>query len=284
MKLFNYLSLVKFSHTLFAMPFALVGFTLAVQQGGRFEPLLLLYVVLCMVFARNAAMGFNRYLDRHIDGLNPRTRVREIPAGVIAPRSALAFVLLNSGLFVLTTFFINRLVFALAPVALAVVLGYSFTKRFTPLCHLVLGVGLALAPIGAYLAVAGQFAWLPLLFSFMVFFWVSGFDIIYALQDEEFDKANQLKSIPAVLGKSRALWVSRVLHVLTAVVSLLIGVLHPMGSFYWVAAGVFSALLIYQHSVVKANDLSRVNLAFFTTNGVASLVFAGITIFSVWWR
>ena len=170
------------------MPFALIGFFLASQQYN-FEWITLLYVVLCMVFARSAAMAFNRYIDRDIDKENERTsQIREIPNGTITAKNALVFVLINSLLFVATTYFINSLCFTLSPVALLVILGYSFTKHFTALCHLVLGLGLALAPIGAYLAVSGEFSIIPILFSFVVLFWVSGFDIIYSLQDEEFDK------------------------------------------------------------------------------------------------
>ncbi len=190
----NYLSLIKFSHTIFALPFAIIGFFLAINTSSvTINWLILVYVVLCMIFARSAAMAFNRYIDRKIDLANPRTaEVREIPNGTISSKNALIFVIVNCILFIGTTYLINPLCFYLSPVALAVVLGYSLTKRFTALCHLVLGLGLSLAPIGAYLAVTGQFDWLPLFFSFSVLFWVSGFDIIYALQDEEFDKEQKL--------------------------------------------------------------------------------------------
>lgn len=271
----NYLSLVKFSHTIFAMPFALIGFFLAVQlTSASFEWQLLLKVVLCMVFARNAAMAFNRYIDRNIDEKNPRTAIREIPAGIISANSALWFVILNSVAFVITTFTINKLCFALSPVALSVVLGYSLTKRFTALCHLILGLGLSLAPIGAYLAVVGQFDLLPVLFSLAVLFWVGGFDIIYALQDEEFDRENELFSIPVVLGKNKALMLSNLLHALTAALLFWAGSLGDFGWSYWIGYAVFITLLVYQHTLVKPNDLSRVNLAFFTTNGIASVTFA----------
>ena len=192
----NYLSLVKFSHTIFALPFALIGFFIAIGvHGYDFKWTTFIYVILCMVFARSAAMAFNRYVDRKIDKANERTaNVREIPNGTIKPTSALVFVIINCVLFIATTYFINPLCFYLSPIALLVVLGYSYTKRFTALCHLVLGIGLGLAPIGAYLAVTGAFDWLPLYFSFAVLFWVSGFDIIYALQDESFDKQQQLHS------------------------------------------------------------------------------------------
>ncbi|OYX93609.1 MAG: hypothetical protein B7Y76_11570 [Sphingobacteriia bacterium 35-40-5] len=189
----KYFSLVLFAHTVFAMPFAIIGFFLAVTTTTHeFNWLKLFLMLLCMVFARNAAMAFNRYLDRDIDAQNPRTAIRDIPSGRISSNEALIFTIANSLLFILTTLLINKLCFYLSPVALAVVLGYSYTKRFTPLCHLILGLGLALAPIGAYLVVAGEFAMLPIYFSLAVLCWVSGFDIIYALQDEEFDRQNNL--------------------------------------------------------------------------------------------
>lgn len=288
----KYLSLVKFSHTIFAMPFAFIGFFLAIPyasvsgndllevQGtmaGLLNPMLLqkgLLVLVCMVTARNAAMAFNRYLDRHFDALNPRTAIREIPAGILSAESALRFVIGNSIVFVLATWFINPLCFYLSFVALFVVLFYSFTKRFTALCHLVLGVGLSLAPIGAYLAVTGSFALLPLLFSFAVIFWVSGFDIIYALQDVDFDQSHQLNSIPAALGKTNALMVSRLLHVASAFCVSFAGVYGGFHMVYFAGLGFFVGMLIYQQSLVKPNDLSKVNLAFMTSNGIASVVFA----------
>lgn len=275
----NFLSLVKFSHTVFAMPFALIGFFLAVQlTPASFEWHLLGKVLLCMIFARNAAMAFNRYVDRHIDERNPRTAIREIPAGIIQANSALWFVILNAAAFILTTYFINQLCFALSPVALAVVLGYSITKRFTALCHLILGLGLSLAPIGAYLAVVGRFDLLPVLFSLAVLFWVGGFDIIYALQDEDFDREQDLFSIPVWLGKNRALMLSNVLHAVSAALLFTAGQLGDFGWLYWVGYAIFIMLLIYQHTLVKPNDLSRVNLAFFTTNGIASVLFSTFVI------
>ena len=247
---------------------------------------ILVLVILCMVFARSAAMAFNRYLDRDIDSRNPRTAGREIPAGIISPRNAIIFVAVNALLFIGTTWCINPLCFALSPIALLIILGYSFTKRFTGLCHFVLGLGLSLAPVGAYVAVTGQFALLPILYGMAVLFWVSGFDIIYALQDDDFDKAHSLKSVPVWLGRARALRLSSLLHVLCAVIILMAGYMAQQyfPEFYWLhwtGAGVFIALLYYQHSLVTFNDLSRVNLAFFTTNGVASLVFCGMVVADV---
>jgi len=293
----NYLSLIKFSHTIFAMPFAMVGFflgwstlepfvvyqwnlnkTIGWSSSGEASPNLLLtklvLVILCMILARSAAMAFNRYLDRHFDARNPRTAIREIPTGIISANSALIFTIVCSLLFVLVCFFINPLCFFLSPIALFVVLGYSYTKRFTPLCHLILGLGLSLAPIGAYLAVTGRFDLLPILFSLTVLFWVSGFDIIYALQDEEFDRSQKLYSIPAALGKKRGLLVSRILHLLSFICVLSAGLYGNFGLWYWIGVAVFTGMLFYQHSIVKPNDLRRVNLAFMTANGIASVVFA----------
>lgn len=278
----HYFSLVKFSHTIFAMPFAIIGFLLAVVlQRANFDWLLFVKVLLCMIFARSAAMAFNRYIDRKFDEANPRTAIREIPAGIISPAAALAFVIISSALFIATTYFINPICFYLSPVALLVILGYSFTKRFTALCHVVLGVGLALAPIGAYLAVTGEFDLLPLLFSFTVLFWVSGFDIIYALQDEEFDRSKQLHSIPVRLGKKGALTLSRFLHFCSASLVIFAGIHAEFDLWYWIGTAAFIGLLIYQHTLVKPHDLSRVNLAFGTTNGIASVIFAVFVIFEL---
>jgi 4-hydroxybenzoate polyprenyltransferase len=273
-KLINYSKLVKFEHTLFALPFALIGFFFALgQNGAELSFKLLGLVLLCMVFARNAAMGFNRYLDRKIDKLNPRTASREIPAGVLKPGAVLLFVIANSVLFMVATWFINSVCFYLSPVALFVILFYSFTKRFTSLCHFVLSAGLAIAPMGAYLAVAGEFDWLPFLLSMVVFFWVSGFDIIYALQDEDFDKGLKLKSVPALLGKKRALNTSKLIHFFAALFVVLVAVYTPANWIHIIGSVVFIALLGYQHTLVKHDDLSKVNLAFFTTNGVASVIY-----------
>ncbi len=277
-RLLNYSRLVKFEHTIFALPFALTGFFFALQEeGSKLNLKLLLLVLLCMVFARNAAMGFNRFLDREFDKLNPRTAQREIPAGILEPKSVLLFVVLNSLFFIITTFFINRLCFYLSPVALFVILFYSYTKRFTPLCHFVLSLGLAIAPMGAYLAVAGKFDWLPLMLSFVVFFWVSGFDIIYALQDEEFDKDYKLKSIPSLIGKKNALKAALLIHLAAVTFVVIVAILTPANWLHISGAILFTGLLFYQHTLVKPGNLSKVNLAFFTTNGIAS-VFYGISV------
>jgi len=291
----KYLSLVKFSHTIFAMPFALIGFFLGTKQPIQSQTIGLnwgiqtwslwqilslkfILVLVCMVTARSAAMAFNRYLDRSFDAKNPRTAIREIPKGIISPSSALRFVILSSTLFVLAALCINPICFFLSPVALFVILFYSFTKRFTALCHLVLGLGLSLAPIGAYLAVTGHFNLLPVLFSLAVIFWVSGFDIIYALQDIDFDQSQNLYSIPRFLGIKNALKLSEFLHVLSAAAVITAGVYGEFHWLYWVGILVFCGMLIYQHAIVKPNDLSKVNIAFMTANGIASVVFGVLVI------
>jgi len=271
----NYFSLVKFSHTVFAMPFALIGFSLAVSKPEfDLSIRLLLLVILCMILARNAAMGFNRLADRNFDSRNQRTNKREIPSGIISPRAATMFVVINALLFIITTGFINRLTLYLSPIALMVIFGYSLTKRFTSLCHFVLGLGLSLAPIGAYISVTGKFDLLPLIYSFIVLTWVSGFDIIYALQDDEFDRSNLLHSLPSSTGRKKALMISIFVHAVTFLLVLTAGVYGQSGILFWVGAIVFTLLLIYQHSIVRPDDLSRVTLAFGTTNGMASLIFA----------
>jgi 4-hydroxybenzoate polyprenyltransferase len=274
MTLRNYLSLVKFSHTVFALPFALVGFMMGLKAVQfNFEWLTAVLVLICMVSARTAAMAFNRFADRKIDALNERTKNREIPAGIISPSTSLMLVIICCVVFVTSTWFINRLCFLLSPVALFVVLGYSYTKRFTAFSHLVLGLGLSFAPIGAYLAVTGKFDWPPVLISLAVLFWVSGFDIIYALQDESFDRKMKLHSIPAWLGIKHALLFSRIMHFICSVLLIAVYLFEPTGFVYPLAWMVFTAMLIYQHSLVKPNDLSRINAAFFTSNGMASIVF-----------
>ena len=231
-----------------------------------------------MVFARNTAMAFNRYADRDIDSKNERTASREIPAGIISPRKALWFIAINTFLFILTTASINTLTLALSPLAIAITMSYSLTKRFTWLCHMVLGLSLAIAPTGAYIAVTSSFALFPLLISLLVLCWASGFDIIYALQDEEFDAQNHLYSIPAHLGKKGALIVSFLLHLIAIILIVCIGIIYISHLIYWVGAILFSAILAYEHIVVKPSDISKVNLAFGTLNGLGSVIYAIFTI------
>jgi len=271
------------------MPFAMIGFFIAIpasngSMNGLWNIVMvkkLLLVIICMISARSAAMAFNRYLDRHFDAKNPRTAIREIPAGILSAERALLFVIINCMIFIIATYFLNSICFYLSPIALFVILFYSFTKRFTILCHLVLGLGLSLAPIGAYLAVTGAFNWLPVLFSMAVIFWVSGFDIIYALQDVDFDQSQKLYSIPSILGKVKGLRVSELLHLLSSICILLAGLIGSFHWIYWIGVIVFIGMLIYQHSIVTPTDLSKVNIAFMTANGIASVVFGIIVITAV---
>lgn len=280
-KIKQYFSLVRFAHTVFCMPFALAGFFWAIHTCGGFTWILLLQVIACMVFARNAAMGFNRYLDRDVDAQNPRTQNREIPAGKISPKNALIFVIINALLFIAVTFTINRLVFFLSPVAIFVVLFYSYTKRFTSLCHFVLGCGMALAPLGAYLAVCGEFSLVAILYFVLVLSWGGGFDIIYSLQDAKFDTEQNLHSVPQKFGVKRSLILSILAHIVTAVAVLLLGYYQNAGVLFAIGASIFILLLVRQHTIVKPDDLSKVNIAFGTFNGVASIIFAIFNILDI---
>lgn len=279
----KYLSLVLFAHSIFALPFAIIGFFLATTTSAySFDWKLFGLMLICMVTARNAAMAFNRYLDRDIDALNPRTAVRDIPAGRVSPGEALLFTVTNCIVFIIATYFINPICLYLAPVALFVVLFYSYMKRISPLCHLVLGLGLGLAPVGAYLAVAGQFYIVPVFYGLAVLTWVAGFDIIYALQDEEFDRENGLHSMPADLGGKMALRISEILHVLSFVFVLLPLFYLSFSWPYYLGVLFYGALLIYQHRIVSPTDLSRVNRAFMTTNGIASVIFMVFFLLDLW--
>lgn len=282
-KIRDYLSLVKFSHTVFAMPFALLGYFTAVKGDNYgFSGRILLLVLLCMVFARNAAMGFNRYADKRIDSINPRTSGREIPAGIISPRSALWFVIVNSILFIAAAGLINRLTFLLSPVALALILGYSLTKRFTSLSHLFLGLSLSLSPVGAYIAVSGQFAVVPVIYGLVVLSWVSGFDIIYSLQDARFDRQNRLHSIPAAFGEKKALFISIILHLLSVMFVTAAGILSEAGIIYYAGLIVFSTILVSEHIIVQPGKTDRINLAFATFNSMAGIIFSALAIISLY--
>lgn len=280
----DYFSLVKINHTIFSLPFALIGFSLAIDEKSEaFNLRLFLLIILCVLFARNSAMGFNRYADREIDKKNPRTAFREIPRDIIKPESALWFVIINALLFMTTAFFINLLCFILSPVALFIVFGYSFTKRFTFLSHLFLGLGLALAPIGSYLAVSAEFALLPVLFSIVVIFWVAGFDILYALQDIDFDKSENLKSIPVTFGKKKALIISTVFHLLSVLLIIIAGFMGDFQKLYWIGTLIFTLIMVYEHLVVKPDDISKVTLAFATMNGSASILFSVFVIADIFY-
>jgi 4-hydroxybenzoate polyprenyltransferase len=261
--------MIKFSHTLFALPFALYSAFLA--SGGWPAPATLGKILLAMAGARSAAMAHNRLADRRIDAANPRTASRALPTGALSVRFARVFLVASIVLFVAAAASLNRLAFLLSPVALALLLLYSYTKRFTALSHLVLGLCLALAPVGAWIAVRGSVELLPILLGFAVLFWTAGFDVIYSLQDEEFDRRAGLRSIPARLGAARALVISALLHVAMVVLLAAVWRLSGGGAIFLSGIAATLAALVYQHTIVRPGDLSRVNAAFFTANGFVSV-------------
>ena len=277
----KYAGLVKFSHTIFAMPFALMSFTYAVVSSAT--PIgnlwiLLLQVVLCMVFARNVAMGFNRWADWRIDAENPRTATREIPAGKISPKAALWFVAINAIAFIITTITINSLTAWLSPVALAIVMAYSYCKRFTSLAHLVLGLSLGIAPVGAFIAVRGEFSLVPCILAFVVMTWCGSFDIIYALQDRDFDRERGLHSIPARFSIRTSLYISIAMHVLTIAALAWYVYLLPHNIWIWIGAALFTAIIILEHILVTPSRQRNIGIAFGTLNGLASLTLATFVI------
>lgn len=274
-KISKYFRLVKFAHTIFAMPFALMAFAYALwSTDAEFSWWLLLQVVLCMVFARNVAMGFNRWADRNIDKENPRTANREIPSGAISPRNALIFVIVNAILFIATASSINLLTAILSPVALAVVMFYSYCKRFTSLAHLVLGLSLGIAPAGAYIAVTGTLTFAPCLLSLLVLTWCGGFDIIYALQDADFDRERGLHSIPSRFSVATSLYISIALHCVSIVALLGFATYLPQSWLLWCGVALFSAILVAEHILVTPKKQRSIGIAFGTLNGLASLTLA----------
>lgn len=279
----KYLRLVKFSHTIFAMPFALMSFAYALWSSDvEFSWWLLVQVVLCMVFARNVAMGFNRWADRQIDAENPRTASREIPSGQITPRKAMVFVVVNAVLFITTASTINLLTAILSPVALAVIMFYSYCKRFTSLAHLVLGLSLSIAPAGAYIAVTGTLTLAPCLLSLVVLTWTGGFDIIYALQDAEFDRKRGLHSIPSRFSVATSLYISIALHCVSVVALALFAWYYmPQGWLLWIGVGLFTAILIAEHILVTPTRQRSIGIAFGTLNGLASLTLATFVILNI---
>ena len=279
----KYARLVKFSHTIFAMPFAMLSFTYALWSAPAAYDMgwwirLLVQVVLCMVFARNVAMGFNRWADRDIDARNPRTADREIPAGVIKPRAAMAFVVINALLFIVVAATINPLTAWLSPVALAVVMAYSLCKRFTSLSHLVLGLALGIAPVGAYIAVRGAFSLEACILSVVVLTWTGGFDIIYALQDADFDRKEGLHSIPARFSARTSLAISIALHVVSVVALVWFATFLPSSIWTWLGVGIFAAILTLEHILVTPTRTRHIGIAFGTLNGLASLTLAVLLI------
>ena len=278
-KVGDYMGLVKFSHTIFAMPFALMAFVFALKNTqAQFSWLLLLQVVGCMGFARNVAMGFNRWADRDIDGDNPRTANREIPAGKISPKSAMTFVIINALLFVAVSSSINLLTAILSPVALAVVIFYSYCKRFTSLAHLVLGLSLGIAPSAAYIAVTGTLTFAPCLISLLVLTWCGGFDIIYALQDLDFDRQRGLHSIPVRFGTKGALYISIALHAVSIIALILFALQCPQGWLLWVGVALFTSCIVLEHILVTPTKQRSIGIAFGTLNGIASLTLATFVI------
>lgn len=278
----KYLSLVKFGYTIIALPFTLIGYFLGVFYAGvGFNWLTLLLVLLSMIFAFNVGMAFNRYIDRDIDAKNPRTANRPIPSGIIKPREVLVFVIVNAILFVMTCWFINSFVFFLSPIAILVILGYSLSKKITLLCHFLLGFSLSMAPMGAYLAVTGAFDYLPMAFSFIIILWRAGTNIVYALQDADFDAKERLYSIPAWLGIRMSLIVTAGLYTITGISLVLIGIIWDFGKWYAIGTSIFIILLVYQQMIVKPNDLSRVNTSVFTVNVFSSVLFAVFVILDI---
>jgi len=275
--LLRHVNLVRLPHTVFALPFALVGVVLA----SYIAPITVnqvFWVVIAFTSARFAAMGFNRIVDREIDARNPRTKSREIPSGAMSVREASVAVIVASLLFFLAAWQLNTLCLVLAPLALAWVLFYSYTKRFTRWSHLVLGVGLSIAPVGGYLAITGAWSdpwWMLIALAIAVATWVGGFDILYALQDVSFDRENGLYSVPSTFGEANALGIARALHITTVLALALAGVGAGAGIVYFIGVVVAAALLLYEHSLVKVDDFSRLDAAFFTMNGVISIVFLG---------
>ncbi|MGQ0712257.1 MAG: UbiA-like polyprenyltransferase [Gemmatimonadaceae bacterium] len=285
-RLVRYANLVKLPHTLFALPFALVGVVLASYVKGV-TPRHILWVAAAFTSARFAAMAFNRIVDRRLDALNPRTAQREIPTGAVRVREATLAVVVASAIFLVCAWRLNPLCLALAPLALLWVLGYSYTKRFTRWAHLVLGLGLGIAPVGGYLAITGAWSatwWMLPLLAVAVMTWVAGFDVLYALQDVAFDRQTGLHSIPAALGERRALFVARALHAGTVIALGLVGWAVGGGWLYWLGVAIVAALLVYEHSLVKPGDLTRLDAAFFTMNGIISIAFFGFVLAERLWR
>jgi 4-hydroxybenzoate polyprenyltransferase len=261
--------MIRFSHSVFALPFALAS--AAIAAGGRVPWRALPWIVVAMVGARSAAMGFNRLADQRLDARNPRTASRELPRGLLSRGEVWLFVLVSAAALVGAAAMLNPLCLVLSPVALAIVLGYSYTKRFTSLSHVVLGLALGIAPVGAWLAVRGAFAPAPIVLALAVLCWVAGFDVIYACQDVDFDRREGLRSLPARLGPPRALAVARGLHVLAVALLASLAALAPLHPVYLAGVASVAVLLVYEHSLVSAEDLSRVDAAFFTVNGWISI-------------
>lgn len=265
------LEMIKFEHTIFALPFALIATLLAARPHLFPDLRTIFWILVAMVSARSSAMAFNRIVDADYDKNNPRTAARHIPAGLLSQTQVWTFLAVTLGLFELASWQLNAVCFALSPVALLFILGYSYTKRFTSLCHIVLGCAIGIAPVGAWLAVTGKWSPVPLMFGAIVMLWIGGFDIIYALQDYEIDSRSSLFSLPKKLGKANSLLVSRILHALMISLLIAAGLVAGLHLIYFIGVTVVAGLIIYEQMLVKPDDLSRVNLAFFTLNGWVSI-------------
>ena len=277
------LDMIKFEHTIFMLPFAIISAFIASDGIPTLDKIC--WILVAMVGARSCAMAFNRLADAEFDKANPRTAIRAIPIGTLGKKEVWVFTLVSAAVLVLAAYKLNHLAFALSPVALAIIMVYSYTKRFTSFTHFWLGLSLSIAPIGAWIAIKGRFDWAPLLLGLGVLLWTAGFDIIYACQDFDFDRQYGLYSIPARMGIRGALWLSAVLHVVMVAILIAMVPLTNFGTPYLIGVGIVAIILLYEHTIVKPNDLSRVNLAFFTLNGMVSLVLMALAVVDIlFWR
>lgn len=281
--IFHYGRLIKFSHSIFALPFAFAAVALAFMKYPELVTMdKILWIVVSMISARSAAMGFNRYADRQIDKKNPRTQNREIPQGVISGNQTIIFVLMSIVVFLYSAFRLNKLAFYLSPIALAIILGYSLTKRFTHFSHLVLGAGLGLAPLGAWIAITGKFEILPFFIALGVLFWVAGFDVIYSCQDFDFDQKEGMFSIPVWKGIQGALYIARLFHLFSMLFFIIAGYWGSLSWIYFLGLMIIFLVMIYEHRVVSGEDLSQIDMAFFNLNGIISVSYFFIVLLTVW--
>lgn len=276
----TYFKMIKFEHSIFALPFALTSMVLA--AGGIPSLRVILWIIVAMIAARSAAMGINRYIDADIDKLNPRTENRHLPANLITKPKTLVFIIASITIFILAAAMLNRLAFILSPLPIIIFIIYAYSKRFTTLCHIILGVSLALAPLGAWIAVTGTISMIPILLSVAVLFWSAGFDILYAIQDIEFDKKSHLHSIPESLGIKTSLRLAKLFHVITFIFLILIWYFNPhLGYIYIIGTIIIGGFMIYEHTLISATDLSKLDKAFFNINAYISMTLAIFTILDI---
>jgi 4-hydroxybenzoate polyprenyltransferase len=281
-KLKIFLEMIKFSHTVFALPFALTSAFIA--SNGMPSWYQLFWIVMAMIGARTGAMSFNRLVDLEIDAKNPRTKDRPLPKGLISKEAVIFYTVVSFLLLVYAAYKLNELCFYLSPIAIIILCGYSLTKRFTHLSHIVLGLALSGAPLGAWIAIKGNIETIPLILSFAVLFWVAGFDILYALQDYDFDRKEGLYSIPVKFGVKKSIMISRVFHSIMVLFLTLLYFLRGFGFFYLLGLVIIAILLLYEHSLVKENDLSKLDVAFFNMNGYISLIYFIFTLVDIYWK